>query len=255
MLSCMLECHVKHFLSLTLLHHPLCHHVSFKAAAQSPTVCHTMQVSQPKGSDGKGPTAAVAGSGLSMQDDKDRARQLDEELIAEGLSHRQQSQNGASTSTANGQRHNDSRRESDYDRHGRPSRHGDSPDRERHWNRDRKRQHRSTSRDRDGRHKRRRSSSPELSRAKHREGPAGNRPPPAPLLDKPEKGGVYQGKVSGIMDFGCFVELQGFRGRVEGLVHLTNLSKTRSVKWPHQPCILYIVLASTVSGMCIILMC
>lgn len=185
-----------------------------------------LQVSQPKGSSGKGPSAAVAGSGLSLQDDKDRAKQLDDELVAEGLSHRQQSHNGASTSAANGHKQSDGRKDSDYDIHGRPSRHRDSPDRERHWDRDRKRQHRSSSRDRDS-YKRRRSHSPDPSRARHREGPAGNRPPPAPLLDKPEKGGVHQGKVSGIMDFGCFVELQGFRGRVEGLVHITNLSKTR----------------------------
>ncbi len=27
------------------------------------------------------------------------------------------------------------------------------------------------------------------------------------------------------MEFGCFVELDGFRGKTEGLVHLTNISK------------------------------
>ena len=195
-----------------------------------------MQTSKQKGSaNGSGPSAAVAGSGLSLQDDKDRARQLDEELIAEGLNQRQQSQAGVSTSAANGHAQKGSYKDIDDDSQGRPSRHTDSPDRERHWDRDRKRQHRSTSRDRDGRSKRRRSHSPDPSKARHREGPAGNRPPPAPLLDKPEKGGVHQGKVSGIMDFGCFVELQGFRGRVEGLVHITNLSKTRSV--PISPCI------------------
>lgn len=36
-----------------------------------------------------------------------------------------------------------------------------------------------------------------------------------------------QGKVSGIMDFGCFVELQGFRQPVEGLVHINNLASRR----------------------------
>ncbi len=36
---------------------------------------------------------------------------------------------------------------------------------------------------------------------------------------------VYRGRVSGIMEFGCFVELQGFRAKAEGLVHLTNIAK------------------------------
>jgi ATP-dependent RNA helicase DHX8/PRP22 len=31
--------------------------------------------------------------------------------------------------------------------------------------------------------------------------------------------------VTNVMDFGCFVELLGFRGRSEGLVHVSNLSK------------------------------
>lgn len=41
-------------------------------------------------------------------------------------------------------------------------------------------------------------------------------PPPAPLQqqrggpEEPVLGGVYRGKVSGIMEFGCFVEVQGF---------------------------------------------
>lgn len=29
------------------------------------------------------------------------------------------------------------------------------------------------------------------------------------------------------MDFGCFVELQGVRGRHEGLVHVTNMATRR----------------------------
>lgn len=40
---------------------------------------------------------------------------------------------------------------------------------------------------------------------------------------------MYKGSVSNILDFGCFVELQGFKSRQEGLVHITNLSKTRYV--------------------------
>lgn len=174
-----------------------------------------------------------------MRDSKERAKQLDEELIAEGLAKRQQSQQHASTSNANGS-HRDAGVPSRHDDSGRPGHHRDSPDRDRHWDRDRKRHHRSNSRDRHGHSKRRRSDSPEETgrhrdrgrdresdRDSGRDRPSGNRPPPAPLLDKPEKGAVYRGAVSNILDFGCFVELQGFKSRQEGLVHITNLSKTR----------------------------
>lgn len=176
-----------------------------------------------------------------MQDSKERARQLDEELIAEGLAKRQQSQQHASTSDANGS-HRDAGISSRHHDRGRPGHHRDSPDRDPHWDRDRKRHHRSHSRDRHGHSKRRRSDSPdEIDRHRDRgrdrdrcrdsgrDRPSGNRPPPAPLIDKPEKGAVYKGAVSNILDFGCFVELQGFKSRQEGLVHITNLSKTRYV--------------------------
>ncbi len=43
----------------------------------------------------------------------------------------------------------------------------------------------------------------------------------------PHTTGVYRGKVTGIMDFGCFVELMGVRGRAEGLVHVTNMATRR----------------------------
>lgn len=39
--------------------------------------------------------------------------------------------------------------------------------------------------------------------------------------------GIYDGRVSKVMDFGVFVELDGFDDRKEGLVHVTNLSSQR----------------------------
>lgn len=50
-----------------------------------------------------------------------------------------------------------------------------------------------------------------------------------PETSEPEMYGVYRGRVSNVMDYGCFVELQGFekRRRVEGLVHVSNISATR----------------------------
>lgn len=34
---------------------------------------------------------------------------------------------------------------------------------------------------------------------------------------------IYDGKVSSIMQFGCFVQLEGVRGRHEGLVHVSQV--------------------------------
>lgn len=55
-------------------------------------------------------------------------------------------------------------------------------------------------------------------------------PRPEPSSDKPELYKCYRGRVSGIMDFGCFVELLGFRSKAEGMVHSSNLTKARYVQ-------------------------
>ncbi|OQR87563.1 ATP-dependent RNA helicase DHX8 [Achlya hypogyna] len=39
--------------------------------------------------------------------------------------------------------------------------------------------------------------------------------------------GIYNGRVSKVMDFGAFVELEGVRGHKEGLVHIRNISEGR----------------------------
>eukprot|EP00890_Picochlorum_soloecismus_P002612 jgi/Picsp_1/3351/NSC_06189-R1_probable pre-mrna-splicing factor atp-dependent rna helicase-like len=54
----------------------------------------------------------------------------------------------------------------------------------------------------------------------------GRSPPRGKLLTAPEVHAIYQGKISKVMDFGCFVELYGFKGRTEGLVHISNISST-----------------------------
>lgn len=46
-------------------------------------------------------------------------------------------------------------------------------------------------------------------------------PDPQPVIDK-----VYDGRVSGIKDFGAFVTLDGVAGRPDGLVHISALSST-----------------------------
>ncbi|KAM7370466.1 hypothetical protein PAMP_010013 [Pampus punctatissimus] len=46
-----------------------------------------------------------------------------------------------------------------------------------------------------------------------------------PLADEPVVGDIYNGKISSIMQFGCFVQLEGLRKRWEGLVHISELRK------------------------------
>mmetsp|Transcript_33661 Transcript_33661/g.95228 ORF Transcript_33661/g.95228 Transcript_33661/m.95228 type:complete len:1172 (-) Transcript_33661:83-3598(-) len=103
-------------------------------------------------------------------------------------------------------RHRDSERGRDRD--GRRDRHVDS--RRRSRSRSRGRGHRSRSRSPRGRHT-------------ERNPP----PPPPPRLEKPELYSCCRGRVSGIMEFGAFVELLGFTGRCEGLVHLSNMAASR----------------------------
>jgi ATP-dependent RNA helicase DHX8/PRP22 len=42
--------------------------------------------------------------------------------------------------------------------------------------------------------------------------------------------GIYDGKITKITDFGCFVELEGFRNKVEGLVHISQIRQNRVTK-------------------------
>ncbi len=41
---------------------------------------------------------------------------------------------------------------------------------------------------------------------------------------------IYDGKVTSLMNFGCFVQLEGVRGRHEGLVHVSQLRREGRVK-------------------------
>ncbi|CAA9964859.1 hypothetical protein CFE70_008101 [Pyrenophora teres f. teres 0-1] len=54
------------------------------------------------------------------------------------------------------------------------------------------------------------------------------RRPPTPELDEePVLYKIYNGKVTGIKDFGCFVNIQGVKGKVDGLVHVTQMMEGR----------------------------
>lgn len=96
---------------------------------------------------------------------------------------------------------------------GRGRGHDRSRDRSHSRNRDRgrdhSRDHSSRRRDGDDRSSRRRS--PSRDRAAN--------------LGEPELYGIYDGTVSRVMDFGCFVELAGFVPRREGLVHVSLIQR------------------------------
>ena len=48
------------------------------------------------------------------------------------------------------------------------------------------------------------------------------------MPSEPALFGCYRGKVTGVMDFGCFVELSDFPRKFEGLVHVTAITKARA---------------------------
>ncbi|CAK7211329.1 DEAH-box ATP-dependent RNA helicase prp22 [Sporothrix bragantina] len=56
--------------------------------------------------------------------------------------------------------------------------------------------------------------------------------PTGPLDDKPELGKIYDGHVTGIKDFGVFVNIHGVRGKVDGLVHVSALVDGQRVNHP-----------------------
>ncbi|XP_077482092.1 ATP-dependent RNA helicase DHX8 isoform X1 [Stigmatopora argus] len=102
-----------------------------------------------------------------------------------------------------------------------------SRSRDRHRDHDRPRE-RDRSRDRDRSRRRDRSSrwserspSPRKDRDRDWKDKHVDRPPP----EEPSVGDIYNGKVTSIMQFGCFVQLEGLRKRWEGLVHISELRR------------------------------
>jgi ATP-dependent RNA helicase DHX8/PRP22 len=58
------------------------------------------------------------------------------------------------------------------------------------------------------------------------------RPPTPELDDEPVLHKVYNGKVTGVKDFGAFVNLLGVKGKVDGLVHVTQMLEGARVNHP-----------------------
>ena len=109
-------------------------------------------------------------------------------------------------------RNRNSRRGDSRDRNQRDSRRGNSRDRNQRDSR------RGDSRDRNQRDSRR-GDSRDRNQRDSRRGDSRDRKPMNKNTE-PELYGIYDGKISNIMDFGCFVELDGFASRKQGLVHI-----------------------------------
>lgn len=59
-----------------------------------------------------------------------------------------------------------------------------------------------------------------------------NRAPPPEIDDAPQLHKVYEGHVTGIKDFGAFVNLHNVKGRVDGLVHISRITDGGRVDHP-----------------------
>ncbi|KKA27897.1 hypothetical protein TD95_004992 [Thielaviopsis punctulata] len=110
--------------------------------------------------------------------------------------------------------HGDRKRERSRDRddtsrrrhRGRDSSRERDRERDKDKDRGRKRRHRSSSRERDHDHK--------------------------VLDDAPVVGNIYDGHVTGMKDFGVFVNLHGVRGNVDGMVHISQLVSGQRINHP-----------------------
>ncbi|CAD6208303.1 GSCOCG00003312001-RA-CDS [Cotesia congregata] len=103
-------------------------------------------------------------------------------------------------------------------------------DRSRSRNRDQKRRrsrsrNRSSSRDR----RQRRGSRDRSDRGRRNVKNRSRSRSPKEIPLNPEVGKIYSGKVANIIDCGCFVQLEGFRRKCDGLVHISQLRRDERV--------------------------
>lgn len=143
---------------------------------------------------------------LAKADDRERVKELQREIEKE-----------AEEKARIQQREERKNRDRDRDYSSRRDR--DRGDRERNYDDDDGRRNFDGRRDRRGR-ERNRGSDDERSDYDGRTG--GSRK----HLDEPELYGVYKGRVSRVMDTGCFVQLLDFKGK-EGLVHVSQIASRR----------------------------
>ncbi|KAL8690183.1 MAG: hypothetical protein Q9218_004316 [Villophora microphyllina] len=87
-----------------------------------------------------------------------------------------------------------------------------------------KHQDRKEHRDRDG---------GSMSKRRRRDDDEFFRRPPTPEIDEaPKMFKIYDGAVTGVKDFGAFVNIKGVRGKVDGLVHISEMQEGAKVNHP-----------------------
>lgn len=85
------------------------------------------------------------------------------------------------------------------------------------------RRHRDRDRDNDDRRRWRRSRSPRKRRRSRSDSPVKSKK----LLEEAELYAIYDAKVNNITNFGAFAELEGFRRKTEGLIHISQIKNER----------------------------
>ncbi|RZS19429.1 hypothetical protein BHM03_00051825 [Ensete ventricosum] len=159
---------------------------------------------------------------LSRPDDPDRAKdlRLEMEKEAESKSEAERRQHDRERD-----REQDEKRRNDRDRDRERDRHrGEERDRYRDRGRDRDRD-----RDRDGDYRRDKYSNSKGHNVDEDDEDSKSRRNPNPnrrISDEPELYEVYKGRISRVMDTGCFVQLTDLRGK-EGLVHVSQIASRR----------------------------
>ena len=69
-------------------------------------------------------------------------------------------------------------------------------------------------------------------RSRHHDDDVFQRPPTPEIDDAPKIFKVYDGVVTGVKDFGAFVNIQGIKGKVDGLVHVSAMQEGVRVNHP-----------------------
>ncbi|KAK1437607.1 hypothetical protein QVD17_03401 [Tagetes erecta] len=175
------------------------------------TIIHAILPPKPKSKSQKAPNDNAPKStfpALNIGDTKDRVKELEKEIEIENEAKERRNRDADDYADA-GRNHRDRRNDDRYDRR----RDGDGDDRGNHRGRDRHKDHD------DRGHHRGRDRDDGFKEDDRRKGYR-NR------SDEPELYQVYKGRVTRVMDSGCFVQLNDIRGK-EGLVHVSQMATRR----------------------------
>lgn len=180
-------------------------------------------------------TSTTKFKALAIADDRDRVKELQREIETEVKQQKDREKRDQIEEEDDGYRDRDrDRRDRRRDRYEREERHRDRDrDRDRDRNRDfdeDRRRGRDRDRDRYDRHRRDGYEENERGR-ENGDGNGGDRKSRRDSRNgggssEPELYKVYKGRVSRVMDTGCFVQLDDFRGK-EGLVHVSQIATRR----------------------------